>query len=147
MSPRKRRASRFPHPGLSWRHKAPAVRLAGQIWNQSNAITEKQEGTPRWRGLAAALAAVELVVAVFLAAGPLFQVRQVDVQGSSRVGAGQHRLRQHPRTLSHVRLRFSAQDETGGGPGDGSSRLRCATRLFTSSRKRTQSDRSSGDTK
>ena len=91
MSPRKRRASRFPHPGLSWRHKAPAVRLAGQIWNQSNAITEKQEGTPRWRGLAAALAAVELVVAVFLAAGPLFQVRQVDVQGSSRVGAGQVR--------------------------------------------------------
>jgi len=91
LSPRKRRASRFPRPGLSWRHPPAAPPLAGQVWSQSNAITEKEEGTARWRGLAAALAAVELVLAGFLVAGPLFQVRQVDVQGAQRLTPAQVR--------------------------------------------------------
>ncbi|HEX6349429.1 MAG TPA: FtsQ-type POTRA domain-containing protein [Candidatus Dormibacteraeota bacterium] len=91
MKPRRRRASRFPRPDFRWVHPAPAARLAGQTWAQSNAVTEKEEGTPRWRGLAAMLAAVELLVALFLAAGPLFQVREVDVQGSQRLGAAQVR--------------------------------------------------------
>ena len=91
MKPRKRRSSRFPRPPISWPHKAPAPRLAGQAWSQSNAVTEQEEGRTRWRGLAAVLALVELGLATFLVSGPLFQVRHVDVHGAGRLGPAQVR--------------------------------------------------------
>ena len=91
MKPRRRRASRFPRPSFSWRHRPPAARLAGQVWSQSNAVTEQEEGRPRWRGLAAVLALAELGLAVFLVSGPIFQVRHVDVRGAGRLGPAQVR--------------------------------------------------------
>jgi cell division septal protein FtsQ len=91
MKPRKRRASRFPRPSFSWRHKPPAARLAGLVWSQSNAVTEKEEGRAGRRGLAAVLALAELGLATFLISGPLFQVRHVDVRGAARLGPAQVR--------------------------------------------------------
>lgn len=91
MRPRKRRSSRIPRPSLPWRHQSPAVRLAGQTWTKSNAVTQEEEGRPRWRGLAVTLAVAELVFALLLVNGPLFQVRHVEVQGAARLGPAQVR--------------------------------------------------------
>jgi hypothetical protein len=91
MRPRKRRSSRLPRPSLPWRHQSPAARLAGQTWTKSNAVSQEEEGRPRWRGLAVTMALAELVFAILLVNGPLFQVRHVDVQGAGRLGPSQVR--------------------------------------------------------
>jgi cell division protein FtsQ len=91
MRPRRRRSSRLPRPSLPWRHRPPAARLAGQAWTKSNAVSEEEEGRPRWRSLAVTLALAELVFALLLVNGPLFQVRHVDVHGAGHLGPAQVR--------------------------------------------------------
>lgn len=102
---RRRRASRFPRwPGLDsaalievigrlgrLRLSRPQMSpIAGQVWTRASLHRPRQLARwRRWRLVAGATATLEVVALAWLALGPAFQVRHVEVQGTNHLTRAQ----------------------------------------------------------
>lgn len=84
--PRRRRASRIPK--IEWPRRPP-VPLAGQTWTPGDAGRPETPRRRLSRALAVLLAVCEVALLAWLVAGPVFQVRSVDVAGNQRLKSGE----------------------------------------------------------
>lgn len=84
--PRKRRASRIPRLALP---RPQSVPLVGQAWAPGDAEARPRPTQRLARAAAVVAALVELVLLLWLLAGPSFQVRSVEVTGNQRLTSAQ----------------------------------------------------------